>query len=220
MWDAVVGTPTSDAAWVQTTLPMSEGGCGVASAAEVAPVARLAGVMQFLARVELMLGCDRQLIVPLATEAGLLDALNARLPPALEALGSWTRTGKSELPDEDVRRQHWWSSRVTQAKAAALLEAATWRDIPRLEAQGVGKAGGRLSASHPVAGQVSASPGPTIPRCSSGTLGRRCCQQIAQAGRAPFAGVRWMFSATTPLHARNRDLGTVTSSHKVFSARS
>jgi len=30
-WDAVVGTPTSDAAWVQTTLPMSEGGCGVAS---------------------------------------------------------------------------------------------------------------------------------------------------------------------------------------------
>jgi len=36
-WDAVVGTPTSDAAWVKTTLPMSEGGCGVASAADVAP---------------------------------------------------------------------------------------------------------------------------------------------------------------------------------------
>jgi len=49
-WDAVVGTPTSDAAWVQTTLPMSEGGCRVASAADVAPVARLAGVMQFFAR--------------------------------------------------------------------------------------------------------------------------------------------------------------------------
>jgi len=45
-WDAVVGTPTSDAAWVQTTLPMNEGGCGVASAADVAPVARLAGIMQ------------------------------------------------------------------------------------------------------------------------------------------------------------------------------
>jgi len=44
-WDAVVGSSTSDAAWVQTTLPMSEGGCGVASAADVAPVARLAGVM-------------------------------------------------------------------------------------------------------------------------------------------------------------------------------
>jgi len=103
----VVGTPTSDAAWVQTTLPMSEGGCGVASAADVAPVARLAGVMQFVARAEPMLGCDRQLVVPLATEAGLLDALNARLPPALEPLARWTKTGKVELPDGDVRRQHW-----------------------------------------------------------------------------------------------------------------
>jgi len=76
-----VGTPTSDGAWVQTTLPLSgEGGCGVASAVDVAPVARSAGVMQFLARAELMLGCDRQLVVPLANDAGLLDALNARLP--------------------------------------------------------------------------------------------------------------------------------------------
>jgi len=66
-WNAVVGTPTSDAAWVQTTLPMSEGGCGVASAADVAPLARVAGIMQFLARAEPMLGCDRQLVVPLAT---------------------------------------------------------------------------------------------------------------------------------------------------------
>jgi len=62
------------------------GGCGVASAADVAPVARLARVMQFLARAEPMLGCDRKLVVPLATEAGQLDALNARLPPALEPL--------------------------------------------------------------------------------------------------------------------------------------
>jgi len=142
---------TSDTAWMQTTLPMSEGGCGVASAADPAPVARLAGVMQFLARAELMLGCDRQLVVPLATEAGLLDALNARLPPSLEPLASWTRTGKVELPDGDVRRQYWWSSRVILAKAAALLEAATGRDVPRLEAQRAGKAGGWLSAP-PVAG--------------------------------------------------------------------
>jgi len=134
-WDAVVGTPTSDAAWVQTTMPMSEGGCAVASAADVAPVARLAVIMQFLARAEPMLGCDRKLFVLLATEAGLLDALNARLPPALEPLASWTRTGKVQLPDGDVRRQHWWSARLTQVKAAALLEAATGRDVPRLEAQ-------------------------------------------------------------------------------------
>jgi len=148
-WDAVVGTPTSDAAWVQTTLPMSEGGCGVASAADVAPVTRLAGIMQFLARAEPMLGCDRQLLVPLAIEAGLLGALDARLPPALEPLASWARTGKVELPDGDFRRQHWWSSRVTQVHAAALLEAATRRDFPRLEAQRAGKAGGWLSPPPP-----------------------------------------------------------------------
>jgi len=137
-WDAVVGTLT---AWVQTTLPRSEGGCGVASASDVAPVARPAGVMQFLARAEPLLGCNQQLVVPLTTEAGLLDALNTRLPPAQEPLASWTRTGKVELPDGDVRRQHWWSARLTQVKAASLLEAATGRDVPLVGAQRAGKAG-------------------------------------------------------------------------------
>jgi len=151
-WDALVGTPTSDAAWVQVTLPLSEGICGVASASDVAPVARLAGVMQFLARAEPLLGCDRQLVVPLANAAGQLDALNARLPPALEPLGGWTRTGKVELPDGEVRRQHWWSARLTQVMAAALLEAATCRNVPRLEAHRAGKADGWLSAP-PMAGQ-------------------------------------------------------------------
>jgi len=90
---------------------------------------RLAEILQVLARAEPMLGCDRQLVVPLATEAGLRDALNACLLPTLEPLASWTRTGKVELPDGDVRRQHWWSSRVTQVKGAALPQAATGLDI-------------------------------------------------------------------------------------------
>jgi len=106
-WNTVVGTPVSAAAWVQATLPISEGGCGVASASDVAPVAGLAGVMQFLAWAELVLGCDGQQVVSLPTEVGLLDALNARLPSTLEPLASWTCTGKVELPDGDVRRQHW-----------------------------------------------------------------------------------------------------------------
>jgi len=48
-WNTVVGTPVSAAAWVQATLPNSKGGCGVASASDVAPVARIAGILQFLA---------------------------------------------------------------------------------------------------------------------------------------------------------------------------
>jgi len=111
-----------------------------------------------------MLGCDLQLVVTLATEAGLLDVLNARLPPALEPLASCTRTGKVELPDGDVRRQHWWSCRVTQVKAAALLDMATGRDAPRLEAQRAGKAGRWLSAPLWRA-RASASPGRTIRLC-------------------------------------------------------
>jgi len=144
-WDTVVGAPTSDATWVQTTLTLSEGGCGVASASDVAPVARPAGFMRFLARADPMQVCDRQLVVPLATEAGLLDARNARLPRALEPLASWTRIGKVELHNWDVRRQHWWSARLTQVKAASILNATTGRDVPRLESQRARKAGGCLS---------------------------------------------------------------------------
>jgi len=82
----MVGTPTSEAAWVQTTLPLSEGGCGVVTASDVAPVAWRAGVMQFLARAEPLLRCDRQLVVPLATDAGLLPSMPACHPP-------WNRWG-------------------------------------------------------------------------------------------------------------------------------
>jgi len=56
-----------------------------------------------------------------------------------------------ELPDGDVRRQHKRSARLTLVKAASLLEAATGRDVPRLEAQRAGKAGGCPSAP-PMAG--------------------------------------------------------------------
>jgi len=152
-------------AWGQTTLPLSEDGCGVASASDVAPLARLAGFMQVLARAAPLLGCDRQLVVPLATEAGLLHAFNALLPPALGSMVSWTRTGKVELPDVDLRRQHWWSARLSKVKSAALLKAARGCDVPRLEAQRAGKAGGWLSAPPPWQAKVSAWPAPTSPRC-------------------------------------------------------
>jgi len=177
-------------------------------------------VLQFLTRVEPMLGCDRHLVVPLATEAGLLDALNAHLPLTLEPLASWTRTGKVELHDGDVRRQHWWSSRVTQVKAAALLEAATGRDVPRLRHSGRAR---RADGCHPLPqwrARGSASQGPTIPRYSSGTLGCPCYQRIARADRAPYAEGLWTPTATTPCHVRSRDSGIGTLAHKPFLARS
>jgi len=63
-WDTVVGTPTS------------EGGCGVPTASDVPPVARLAGVMLFLAGAEPLLGCERQL------------AWSPGCPPALHTGGT------------------------------------------------------------------------------------------------------------------------------------
>lgn len=145
-------TPVSDVAWMQAILLIGEGGCGVACASVVAPVARLAGVMQFLARLGPLLCCDRQLAVLLATEAGLLDVLSARLPLVLEPLAGLARMGKVDMPYREVRRQSRCLARLTKVKAAAPAEAATGRDMPRLEAQLAGKAGGWLSALHPVAG--------------------------------------------------------------------
>jgi len=55
-WNTVVGTSVSAAAWVQATLPISEGSCGVASASDVAPVARLAWILQLLALAEALFG--------------------------------------------------------------------------------------------------------------------------------------------------------------------
>jgi len=78
--------------------------------------------------------------------------------PACPPISNRWRVGhgraKVELPDGDVRRQHWWSASLTQVKAAALLEAATGRDVPRLETQRAWKAGGWLSAP------PSGGPGP------------------------------------------------------------
>jgi len=125
--------------------------------------ARLAGVMQFLARAEPLLGCDRQLVVPLAIEAGLLDALNARLPPALEPLASWKHTGKVELPMGTCGVNTCDQPVLTQVKAAALIEGATGRDVPCLEAQRAGQAGVWLSPPPLWRAKVSAWPAPTTP---------------------------------------------------------
>ena len=41
----LVGTPVSDLAWMQATLPVSLGGCGLTDVAALAPVARLGGLL-------------------------------------------------------------------------------------------------------------------------------------------------------------------------------
>jgi len=55
----LLGGNLSDSGWQQASLPLSEGGCGLSCAAFLAPVARLAGIIHFMAQAEGMLECDR-----------------------------------------------------------------------------------------------------------------------------------------------------------------
>ena len=46
-FEGVVGSAISDAAWLQAGLPLRLGGCGIGGVEELAPVARLAAILQF-----------------------------------------------------------------------------------------------------------------------------------------------------------------------------
>jgi len=85
-----------------------------------------------------------------------MDALNARLNPALEPLAIWTQTGNVKLPNGDVRLQHWWSARLTQVKAAALLEAA-W--VATCHTRKLTERGRRSAGCRPPSGEPRSLPG-------------------------------------------------------------
>jgi len=51
----LLGGNLSDSGWQQASLLLSEGGCGLSSVASLAPVAWLAGILEFMAQMESML---------------------------------------------------------------------------------------------------------------------------------------------------------------------
>ena len=81
-------------AWMQATLPLSMGGCGIQAADTLAPVARLGGVLQYLRHAKTIAGRAPGLIGPLPEADGsLLASLRDRLPPDLAPLTMWERSG-------------------------------------------------------------------------------------------------------------------------------
>ena len=46
-FESIVGGPISDLAWLQAGLPLRLGGCGVGGIEDLAPIARLAAILQF-----------------------------------------------------------------------------------------------------------------------------------------------------------------------------
>jgi len=132
-WDAVVGKPTSHAAWVQTTLPMSECGCGVASAADVAPVARLAGSCSSSPGRSSSWGMNGNWSCPWPPRR---DCLTPSIRACPRPWNHW-QVGPGPV---NLNCQTGMSDARTVA--VALLEAATGWDVLRFVAQRAGKAGG------------------------------------------------------------------------------
>ena len=92
---AIAGRPLTIDAWMQATLPLSMGGCGIQAADTLAPVARLGGVLQYLQHAEAIAGRAPGLIGPLPeTDGSLLADLRAHLPPDLAPLTTWERSGQ------------------------------------------------------------------------------------------------------------------------------
>ena len=131
----LVGGPVTDLAWMQATLPIALGGCGLADVSALAPVARLGSLLQYLRGAVTLLGTlETPGAAGLTSDRGLLRRLEQVLPPAQEPLASWVRSGIIVCPDGPEARQHWWTNQLHGAHRRELQAAAAGRDVPRLEA--------------------------------------------------------------------------------------
>ena len=84
-WGRVVGAPLTDAAWLQSTLPVSQGGCGIIAVTKLGPVARLASILQFIKHGLGIAGADDGLCVRVRCHKGTLSAAAAILPRHLSS---------------------------------------------------------------------------------------------------------------------------------------
>ena len=75
--------PLSDDQWLQASLPVRAGGCGLGDAAVLAPVARLAGVLQFLREGPQLLGVDSAVTLRLRRDRLFVEAPCRVLPSAM-----------------------------------------------------------------------------------------------------------------------------------------
>ena len=110
----LVGSRLTDAAWAQACLPISQGGCGLTSAVQLAPAARLGGVLSFARFGPLIVGGDVSLTVRPRRDVKLLDTLASHLPPELQPLKEWRSNGCITTPSDASVNQKWWSAKMHQ----------------------------------------------------------------------------------------------------------
>jgi hypothetical protein len=163
-WGRVVGGPLTTTAWIQSTLPVSMGGCGITSVNTLGPVARLAGILQFLQHGPRMCGSDDGLTVRLRRCTATIQAVSTVLPPELAPLPQWRQAGTINTPPDDTWQQSWWWRHAHEVSKRALLAAAHTRDVPRLVCTLQNGSGTWMSAPPSVPLGTAIPPGP------SGTL--------------------------------------------------
>ena len=132
----------SDEQWTQVSLPIRAGGCGIGDAESLAPVARLAGALQFAREAGPLLNMPPDIANGPLRDVALLEGLSRVMPPTLEPLATWIGTGRITMPAPDEQRQRWWGDRLTTARHDGLMRRATGRDIPRLESIRAGDCSG------------------------------------------------------------------------------
>ena len=120
---STVGCPgdLTDEQWLQASLPLRATGCGIGDAASIAPVARLAAVLQFIREAPSYFGWGPEQTRRLRTDHRLLHALSSVLPPTLDPLAGWQAAQEITLPQPPEQRQHWWGDHQVTARHAALL---------------------------------------------------------------------------------------------------
>ena len=155
-FEGVVGDAISEAAWLQAGLPLRLGGCGIGGVEELAPVARLAAILQFERGMGPILGMSGEgLGDGLMRCPDLLRRLGAVLPADLDPLVRWTRTGCVIAEPGPTSRQKWWGDNLAASQAERLRRGAMGLDIVRLEAQ---RAGTGQWMSAPPVGQAGLCP--------------------------------------------------------------
>ena len=100
-WGRVVGGDLSPQAWLQSTLPISKGGCGLQFASQMALDGRAASTISFMQKGDMFLGLDEGISHRISKDVGLLGALRAATSPALEPIKSWCENGRFHLRHEE-----------------------------------------------------------------------------------------------------------------------
>ena len=112
-WATVVGGNLSPQAWIQSTMPISQGGCGLHLASNVGLSGRVSSILAFLTNGPATLGADAALGDRLRSEIPLVNAIRNATSQVFEPVKTWLEADQITIPiDSTTHRQGWWTARL------------------------------------------------------------------------------------------------------------